>query len=219
MPDKPQDQSKSVPFKDGMRPADTKPSGSFLEDLMAAVSHSPIGSIIAGKYSGMLPADKPYLHQYLNPDEDSIPKQTLRPANAPNMAKMDGEWRRTLLPDHFKGKLDGKSVYDVTQLTKPEKVAFTVLGADNDKDVIDTMHGLQGLGNTQAYIGNDAQGPYLSMLDRWDFDSPSVKPVIGKLMDTLLGKPYNIYDRFDMKDTDSPKGDFPYYVQEFNRRK
>lgn len=57
---------------------------------------------------------------------------------------------------------------------------------------------VDGLGQFVISGSTDAKGPYLSVYDHWDLDSPNVPKLLGKIGDKLLGNPYVVYDQFDV---------------------
>ena len=58
-----------------------------------------------------------------------------------------------------------------------------------------------GLGHFKASISkSEAGNPFLSVYDKWDFDSPVISPLMERLMNKA-GKGFHVYERYPLQKT------------------
>lgn len=132
---------------------------------------------------GMVEKDKPFLKQFLRPQEDILPKTSARPKS---LTDQSGVWRRLASPEPQKFVVSNKDIEDL--LTGRKKV--TPLGPQVTAG---------GLGGYVPSMSLDPKGDlYASIYDKWDFDSPNIHPIVGKVLD-LIGSPYHVYQRYSMR--------------------
>lgn len=132
-----------------------------LEDIIYRIGSSRM--VPGGRE--IIPQDRIYLRQFLNPSKDIIPKTSLRPSTkVKDSDKYD--WRT--VPD-APGEWD-------------DIVMPNVFGLGNFRQTT----------NVGSSVSEDL--PYSSIYDLWDFDSPNVSPMVRVLMNSI-GRPFHVYKR------------------------
>lgn len=170
-------------------------------DAAIAVDQMTGGRLDTG---GLMEEDRPFLTQFLHPEVDHLPKTTDRPTELTKWPAVT-DWRR--LPADFRSTHERAQGYagDEIDITKTNAAGLAPVTAGDlqqwphvDGTVEHGRPNIPGLGHFTTSIGKDARGPYLSVYDVWDFDSQ------GKIVEAgmgMLGKPYAIYERFDLEPT------------------
>lgn len=164
-----------------------------------------------------VPEDEEYLHQYMNPDKDLIPRTNERPTRLTINPRDKTAWRQ--LPRSYPGSSIQEVVTKRGFALKPEELQRIqpgqVVPLMMPYEVPDTV---AGLGAYTASLGRDEQGPYMSVYDKWDFDSPHVNFFTKGVMDRL-GKAYNIYERLGISPTTGPEAnDGAYRIIRRNKK-
>lgn len=198
------------------------------EDAINLVGGSPLAGRIFDS-AALVPPDRPYLKQYLRPQEDVLKPQTLRPSALTN-ADPSLPWRQSSTSDEFTGRFrpkvgddaspedeDRSPVIPLEEIFKlrPGQIMEKVMILPKDMQMVSDPYDepFVGLGHYTGSIGRDQDGPFYSVYDKWDFNSPVLKPLVRQLMDRM-GKPFHIYDRFDIQ----PSDDEPAYKATLKRR-
>lgn len=173
-----------TPTKESIEAAHQKPK-TKREAIIQAMDRSWIHRNFFPGVSGLAyPDDLPYLRQYLEPDKNYLPKTSQRPQNATIKTR---DVRQSVMPDQVRA-------FDPAYTKLPEKGKILDLATG-------AMGNNAGLGHYTASLGRDDKGPYASLYDVWDFDSPMIKSGIVQKLMGLIGTPYTVYDRFDVKQT------------------
>lgn len=155
----------------------------------------------------LYPQDRPYLEQFLG--KETLFPQTMRPTQL--HVNDRARW--------FKPDPSNEDVWPGTNF-KPSPRFYDrndPTGRRIQSDEIDQMpvgkviplatDRIGGLSGYLGSIGKDKAGPYVSIYDKWDFDSPLVNTLVGRMMDTV-GTPFHVYDRKRL-DKNS-QGDYKY---------
>ena len=139
------------------------------------------------------PDDEPYLRQYMGiPKDGGLTPTDLRPTK---LAVKDSlPWYRPVENpmDTRKYKLPYAPA-DIDSLQKGETLTW---GGPPTP----------GLGHYTASIGKGDTGrPFMSVYDKWDFDSPVVSPLMQQLM-SRAGKGFHVYERYPLQK--NPNGSY-----------
>lgn len=140
-------------------------NSSILEELIARIGGNGFLANKVFKSGVLYQEDRPYLHQYLNPSKDVLPKQSLRPTSLTQTD--DHAWR------------------------KPEHNNYTALG--NFKFSRNFEYPGDSLQDMKVKAAGEDQ-PFYSYYDKWDFKSPNIHPAVGKIFD-MIGTPFHVYNR------------------------
>lgn len=125
--------------------------------------------------AGTIPEDERYLRQYMYPEQDILPRIGTEQGMAVRRMRLE--------PDaHFMlGEADGR--------TYSRELPGLMPGTD------DLASRLLGLGNHSVTpLGSSAR-----VEDVWDFKSPHVHPLIGRLMDRYLGTPFKVREEVPIR--------------------
>ena len=137
----------------------------LLQLLMSRIFRegSPLPKLLGS--AGTIPEDERYLRQYLYPEKDVLPRAGTDQGQVIR--------RMSLEPDaHFK-RVEPYLTRDASGLMPGTE---------------DLASRLLGLGGHSA----KRQGSAVRIEDTWDFKSPNVNPLIGRLMDRYLGKSFKV---------------------------
>ena len=138
----------------------------------------------------MIPDDRSFLRQFLHPDKDIFPVQSERPTKLNKLPN---------LPFKQIAQDEGTTFNNLSAVLNPTSGEINLW--DNRKSPF-TKHayipGQSALGEHVTSFGRDETGPYMSLYDIWDFDSPVVGKTIGKLLNNL-GQPYAVYNRYPLE--------------------
>lgn len=146
------------------------------------------------------PDDEPYLRQYLNIPKDGLIPTDLRPGKL--TVKDDLPWYRPtdnpvkeLLQkgDGDKRFFSGGKLFPLKDLRTEEVDALQPGG------VLPLWNpAAPGLGHYTASVGKGTSGrPFLSVYDKWDFESPVVSPLMKAMM-SRAGKGFHVYERYPL---------------------
>lgn len=167
---------------------------------MLIIGASKLGS----RREQMVEEDFPYLRQFVKPDQHVLEDQHLRPVNAPKMVKENVRWKRTTLPDKFMGSVRVWNSSSPTALPQILADPNTLTKDPRPASIVALANGLDGLGEHTTTAAKDNVGPYVSVLDKWDFSSPNIGKIKGFIMDKLMGKPFAVYDQFNIENYPMP---------------
>lgn len=134
------------------------------------------------------PDDEPYLRQFMGiPKDGGLVPTDLRPTKL--TTKDNLPWFRPV---------------ENPMNTRKYKLPYTAADIDSlQKGETLTWGGppTPGLGHYTASIGKGAAGrPFLSVYDKWDFESPVISPLMSTLMNKT-GKGFHIYERYPLQRT------------------
>lgn len=159
------------------------------EKLITKVGMSVIPNLLGS--NKMEVSDTPYLHQFLNPEQNVFAPQNLRPKymkNPPNIPWRDFGPIRDAEQYKILADADG----NVTGVLKGQGVDV------RHAPLVGTAEEY-GLGANTKSIAEDEQGnPYMSIYDMWDFDSPAVGKTVGVLLNSM-GQPFAVYGRYPLE--------------------
>lgn len=152
-------------------------------------------SMRSGLGDGFVPDDEPYLRQFLGvPKEGGLIPTDVRPSNLKVSDSLP--WYQptanplTMVVKHPGNTSTPKAYRDLDSNLIDRLLPGQTLPIEHDQ--------APGLGGYTASIGKHPDGrPYASVYDKWDFDSPVIKPTVGKLLDKL-GKPFHVYGRYPL---------------------
>ena len=138
------------------------------------------------------PGDEPYLRQYLGvPKKGGLIPTDLRPSRLD--IKDNLPWYRLSsnpvksLEGITDAQVEGLRIGDILELPQAPPVP--------------------GLGHYTASVAKGTSGqPFLSVYDKWDFESPVISPLMKSIMDKV-GKGFHLYERYPL--TKSSRG---YYA-------
>ena len=137
------------------------------------------------------PDDEPYLRQYMGISKDG----GLTPTDIrPTKVKVDDDlsWYRPS-SNPFDAVINGKPA-------PPIPAHFVERLLNGESTVVPTGN-VPGLGHFIASVAKNSKGnPYLSVYDKWDFDSSVVSPIMRVLMGRV-GKGFHTYERYPLKKT------------------
>lgn len=147
------------------------------------------------------PDDEPYLRQYMGISKDGgLVPTNLRPQSL--TVKDDLPWYRPAA-----NPITAISTHRSTgQLPRTTALAGRDIGAMKTGDIVPLQTPtVPGLGHFTASVGKGQSDPYLSVYDKWDFDSPVVSPIMREMM-TRNGKGFHVYERYPLQKT--PNGSY-----------
>ena len=161
------------------------------------------------KSDGLVSGDKPYLEQFLG--EGELMPTDMRPS-ALN-ANDNLPWYRPKSQINFPitttnpGSDYSGTARDSYYVSTPQ------IDAMKQGDVMDLGYrNFEGVGHAKLSLGKDEKGPYASIYDKWDFDSPVIHPVVGKILG-MMGKPYHVYDRYRLAKSKNLNGEDFYETE------
>ena len=144
------------------------------------------------------PDDEPYLRQYMGiPKDGGLIPTDLRPSKL--TVKDSLPWYRPSEYPFPEGPLQfgaKETTLNSTRNLGPidNLKAGEILDFPNSK-------AWPGLGHFKASISKGKTGnPFLSVYDKWDFDSPVISPLMKSLMERA-GKGYHVYERYPLERT------------------
>jgi hypothetical protein len=169
-------------------------------ELPPVEGQNPIASALGS--DGYTPDDGPYLRQYMGiPEDGGLLPTDLRPTRLQITDNLP--WYRPVVSpiDEIRTK--------TTKYSIPRTSAISTGNIDTMKagDVIPLKSpAVPGLGHFTGSIGMGESGrPFLSVYDKWDFDSPVISPLMERMM-TTVGKPFHVYERYPL--TRQPNGSY-----------
>ena len=144
-------------------------------ELIKRLGSTPLINRITGS-DPVEPDDYPYLEQFFG--KERLHPTSLRPQSLTMKDKLP--WYG---PDFWKVEANLPSLTkDIDKLQPSEVISLGDLPLQ------------PAFGGVVQSIGKDMEGPYASMYDKWDFDSPVINPLIGALLNRV-GQPFHIYGR------------------------
>lgn len=157
---------------------------------------------------GYVPEDEPYLRQYMGiPKNGGLIPQEVRPTRLGiDLAAEDGlPWYRPA--NSPIDKILTKAPRGIGEIPKTTAIAAGDIANMGAGDVIGLRTPMvPGLGHYKASVGKGKSGrPYLSVYDKWDFDSPVITPLIQQLMNRA-GQGFHTYERYPL--TQTPSGSY-----------
>ncbi len=163
----------------------------LMTELLKRVSTTKIGQQVA-QSDGMVPGDEPYLQQFFG--KPVLQEQKLRPIKPPKDSS--GAWYKPLLPPMAEQYIDAKTIDNlpIGGVAAIDTMPSSVVLGVNEGTFVNTP----GLGHVKMSVGKNEQGPYMSMYDKYDFKSPIIHELLGRMMDKI-GTPYHVYDRYPLK--------------------
>ena len=151
----------------------------------------------------LTPEDEPYLRQYLGVPKDG----GLSPASRARPTSLSGRdnlpwYRPTFNPVKelmVELPTTGTQVFGGPDTAPQSAEAVDRLPIGEAIKLWNPL--APGLGGYTASVGRDPTGPYMSVYDKWDFDSPVVSPLVREVM-KRMGKPYHVYGRYPLIKTE-----------------
>ena len=138
------------------------------------------------------PDDEPYLRQFMGiPKNGGLTPTNLRPKSL--TAKDNLPW--------FKPSYNIYESYNQSDLRKllPTNTIDNLPANGVHKLLLPQFKAIPGLGHYTGSIGKNASGdPFLSIYDKWDFESPVIGPLVERLMGKV-GQGFHIYDRYPLQ--------------------
>ncbi|MGE3341513.1 MAG: hypothetical protein AB7J46_06490 [Candidatus Altimarinota bacterium] len=137
---------------------------------------------------GVTPDDEPYLRQYLGvPKDGGLIPTDLRPTKV--SINDDLKWYRPAV-NPFQMEVNGRLAPAIPQALVDRLKA-------GESTVIPTEN-MPGLGHFTASVAKGTSGnPFVSVYDKWDFDSGVVSPLVRTMMDRA-GKGFHVYERYPL---------------------
>lgn len=147
------------------------------------------------------PDDEPYLRQFLGVPKDGpaggLVPTDLRPTNLPSLrgsgTKEDLPWFSPAANPY-----DPSSDVGLMRVRRSLPRAEEIDALQQGAAITMPNRPIPGLGRYRASVGKGSSGnPYLSVYDKWDFESPVVSPLMQSLMDRV-GKGFHVYERYPL---------------------
>ena len=138
---------------------------------------------------GIVEGDEPYIDQFLG-KENLFPTDE-RPSHLNITDRLP--WYRPTKPPRFVAEYVNDELPGMSGMKRP--VTDSEIQSLSPGNIIELGYGnFPGYGHAKLSIGKDNRGPYASLYDKYDFESPVIHPVVSRIM-SMVGKPYHVYSK------------------------